>query len=70
MGTRTIETLSGIEAARVHIVLPDREEFSRAASMPDSVSMVRANSPSMARSRFIRCMKLVMPSGLSVSNSS
>ncbi|AWJ94569.1 flagellar M-ring protein FliF (plasmid) [Azospirillum baldaniorum] len=38
---RTIETLSGIEAARVHIVLPDREEFSRAAPTPTASIVVR-----------------------------
>ncbi|CAO3459321.1 Flagellar M-ring protein FliF [Azospirillum argentinense] len=38
---RTIETLSGIEAARVHIVLSDREEFSRAAPTPTASIVVR-----------------------------
>ncbi len=38
---RTIETLSGIDAARVHIVLPDREEFSRAAPTPTASIVVR-----------------------------
>jgi len=38
---RTIETLAGVEAARVHIVLPDREEFSRAAPTPTASVVVR-----------------------------
>ncbi|AWK88263.1 flagellar basal-body MS-ring/collar protein FliF [Azospirillum thermophilum] len=38
---RTIETLSGVETARVHIVLPDREEFSRAAPKPTASVVVR-----------------------------
>ena len=38
---RTIETLSGVEAARVHIVLPDREEFSRSAPKPTASVVVR-----------------------------
>ncbi|PWC35154.1 flagellar basal-body MS-ring/collar protein FliF [Azospirillum sp. TSO22-1] len=38
---RTIETLAGIEAARVHIVLPDREEFSRNAPKPTASVVVR-----------------------------
>ena len=38
---RTIETLSGVEAARVHIVLPDREEFSRNAPTPTASVVVR-----------------------------
>ncbi len=38
---RTIETLSGVEAARVHIVLPDREEFSRTAPKPTASVVVR-----------------------------
>ncbi|HYG86971.1 MAG TPA: flagellar basal-body MS-ring/collar protein FliF [Azospirillum sp.] len=38
---RTIETLSGVEAARVHIVLPDREEFSRNAPKPTASVVVR-----------------------------
>ena len=44
---RTIETLAGVEAARVHIVLPDREEFSRSAPKPTSsvVVRMRGNSP-------------------------
>jgi len=44
---RTIETLAGVEAARVHIVLPDREEFSRTAPKPTAsvVVRMRGNSP-------------------------
>ncbi|WP_029008760.1 flagellar basal-body MS-ring/collar protein FliF [Azospirillum halopraeferens] len=38
---RTIETLAGIEAARVHVVLPDREEFSRGAPTPTASVVVR-----------------------------
>lgn len=38
---RTIETLQGVEAARVHIVLPDREEFSRSAPQPSASVVVR-----------------------------
>ncbi|MCG5240988.1 flagellar M-ring protein FliF, partial [Azospirillum doebereinerae] len=38
---RTIETLSGVEAARVHIVLPEREEFSRSAPKPTASIVVR-----------------------------
>ncbi|MBP2232405.1 flagellar M-ring protein FliF [Azospirillum agricola] len=38
---RTIETLSGVEAARVHIVLPEREEFSRSAPKPTASVVVR-----------------------------
>ncbi|MGQ9369333.1 flagellar basal-body MS-ring/collar protein FliF [Azospirillum sp. ST 5-10] len=38
---RTIETLAGVEAARVHIVLPDREEFSREAPTPTASVVVR-----------------------------
>lgn len=38
---RTIETLSGVDTARVHIVLPDREEFSRTAPTPTASIVVR-----------------------------
>ncbi|MDR6774885.1 flagellar basal-body MS-ring/collar protein FliF [Azospirillum sp. BE72] len=38
---RTIETLAGVEAARVHIVLPEREEFSRSAPKPTASVVVR-----------------------------
>lgn len=38
---RTVETLQGVAAARVHIVLPDREEFSRAAPQPTASVVVR-----------------------------
>ncbi|WP_207477308.1 flagellar basal-body MS-ring/collar protein FliF [Arenibaculum pallidiluteum] len=38
---RTIETLSGVDAARVHLVLPDREAFSRDAPVPTASVLVR-----------------------------
>lgn len=38
---RTIETLSGVEAARVHLVLPDREAFTRDAPTPSASVVVR-----------------------------
>lgn len=38
---RTIETLTGVDTARVHIVLPDREEFSRTAPTPTASIVVR-----------------------------
>lgn len=39
--SRTIETLAGVAAARVHIVLPEREEFSRNAPKPTASVVVR-----------------------------
>lgn len=38
---RTVETLSGVDAARVHLVLPDREAFSRQAPTPSASVVVR-----------------------------
>lgn len=38
---RTILSLEGVEAARVHIVMPDRESFSRTAPKPTASVMVR-----------------------------
>ena len=67
---RTTTDAVGLGALRENSSRSGRTMWTRAASTPASVSMVRPSSPSMARRRLMRCMKLVMPSGLSVSNSS
>jgi len=41
---RSIRTIQGIEAARVHLVLPDREAFSRARPEPSASVIVQARS--------------------------
>ncbi|WP_026869943.1 flagellar basal-body MS-ring/collar protein FliF [Inquilinus limosus] len=38
---RTIATLSGVESARVHLVLPEREAFARTAPTPTAAVVVR-----------------------------
>lgn len=39
--SRTVQTLSGVAAARVHLVLPDREAFSSTAPTPTASVVVR-----------------------------
>lgn len=41
---RSIRTIQGVEAARVHLVLPDREAFSRARPEPSASVIVQARS--------------------------
>src|SRR5690606_25685550 len=40
---RTIQTMDGVVAARVHLVLPEREAFSRTAARPTASVFIRAN---------------------------
>jgi len=57
---RTIETLAGVEAARVHIVLPEREEFSRSAPKPTASVVVRMRGrASMERKQALSIRHLV-----------
>lgn len=75
---RTIETLSGVETARVHIVLPDREEFSRAAPKPTASVVVRMRGgAAMERRQALSIRHLISaavpnlkPSGVTVLDSS
>ena len=46
---RTIQTMSGIRAARVHIVLPDEGSFRRARQPPSASVMIRSDTISDAR---------------------
>lgn len=41
---RSIQTINGIDAARVHLVLPDREAFSRTRPEPSASVIVRGRS--------------------------
>src|SRR3546814_18380017 len=41
---RTVQTLNGVDAARVHLVLPDREAFSSTAPTPTASVVVRTRS--------------------------
>jgi len=41
---RSIRTIQGVEAARVHLVLPDREAFSRSRPEPSASVIVQARS--------------------------
>jgi len=57
---RTIETLSGVETARVHIVLPDREEFSRTAPTPSASVVVRMRGgDTLEKKRAIAVRRLI-----------
>ena len=46
---RTIQTMNGIRAARVHIVLPDEGSFRRARQPPSASVMIRTDTISDAR---------------------
>jgi flagellar M-ring protein FliF len=75
---RTIETLTGVDTARVHIVLPDREEFSRTAPTPTASIVVRMRGQSpMERRQALAVRHLVSaavpnlkPSGVTVLDTS
>ncbi|HEV7371665.1 flagellar basal-body MS-ring/collar protein FliF [Arenibaculum sp.] len=56
---RTIETLSGVEAARVHLVLPDREAFSREAPTPTASVVVRMRGGGLDRRQALAIRHLV-----------
>jgi flagellar M-ring protein FliF len=43
--TRSIETIDGIEAARVHLVLPHRQIFARNATPPTASVVLKAENP-------------------------
>ncbi|SEN25811.1 flagellar basal-body MS-ring/collar protein FliF [Palleronia pelagia] len=47
---RSIQTINGIEAARVHLVLPEREAFSRERAQP-SASVIVRTGPNRSLSR-------------------
>ncbi len=46
---RTIQTMNGVRAARVHIVLPDEGSFRRARQPPSASVMIRTDTVSDAR---------------------
>ena len=46
---RTIQTMNGVRAARVHIVMPDEGSFRRARQPPSASVMIRTDSVSDAR---------------------
>ncbi len=48
---RSIQSLSTVEAARVHLVLPEREAFSRSRPVPSASVIVRSRSNSRVTNR-------------------
>lgn len=57
---RSIQTLNGVEAARVHLVLPEREAFSRSAPEPSASVVVRAAAGAeMSRRQAVAVRNLV-----------
>lgn len=56
---RTIETLAGVEAARVHLVLPDREAFSRDAPTPTASVVMRMRGGGFDRRQALAVRHLV-----------
>ncbi len=64
---RTIRSINGITAARVHIVMPDRGSFRRGEQKPSASVMVRANSTDGRRSaEAVRHLVAASVPGLSV----
>lgn len=64
---RTIRSINGITAARVHIVMPDRGSFRRGEQKPSASVMVRANSSNGRRSaEAVRHLVAASVPGLSV----
>ncbi len=64
---RTIRSINGITAARVHIVMPDRGSFRRGEQNPSASVMVRANSSNGRRSaEAVRHLVAASVPGLSV----
>lgn len=60
---RTIQSVQGIEAARVHLVLPDREAFSREAPDPSASVVIRTRSGfSLERAQALAIRHLVSSS--------
>ncbi|APZ50458.1 flagellar assembly protein FliH (plasmid) [Salipiger abyssi] len=54
---RSIQTIDGVEAARVHLVLPEREPFSRERARPSASVIVRgARQVSMRQAHAIRSL--------------
>ncbi|MBL0848630.1 MAG: flagellar M-ring protein FliF [Candidatus Liberibacter ctenarytainae] len=67
--SRTIQAISGIVAARVHIVMPEARGFRRTGTKPTASVMIRAISPSVYRSaEAIRCLVSAAVPGLEVSD--
>jgi len=57
---RTMQTMEGVVAARVHLVLPEREAFNRAASRPSASVFIHVeDSSSKAREKAIAIQRLV-----------
>lgn len=57
---RTIQTMDGVLASRVHLVLPERDAFSRTASTPSASVFVRmTDAASMAREKALAIQRLV-----------
>lgn len=66
---RTVTTIEGVESARVHLVLPDRESFSRNAPDPSAsvvVTMRRGSALEIAQARSIRNLIASAVPGLKV----
>lgn len=57
---RTMQTMDGVVAARVHLVLPEREAFNRAASRPSASVFVHIeDSSAKAREKAVAIQRLV-----------
>jgi len=57
---RTMQTMEGVVAARVHLVLPEREAFNRAASRPSASVFIHVeDSSSKAREKAVAIQRLV-----------
>lgn len=61
---RSIQTLDGVDAARVHLVLPEREAFSREKPQPSASVIVRGRSGHTVSNRQALAIRALVASGV------
>ncbi|KAF0674630.1 flagellar basal-body MS-ring/collar protein FliF [Profundibacterium mesophilum] len=62
--TRSIQTIDGVEAARVHLVLPEREAFSRTRPEPSASVIVRSRASHQIGTRQGRSIRALVASAV------
>ncbi|MGI3170985.1 flagellar basal-body MS-ring/collar protein FliF [Pseudooceanicola sp. C21-150M6] len=61
---RSIQTLDGVEAARVHLVLPEREAFSRDRPVPSASIIVRGRAGYQVTTRQAQAIRALVASAV------
>lgn len=61
---RSIQTLDGVEAARVHLVLPEREAFSRERPTPSSSVIIRSRAGHQVTTRQAQAIRALISSAV------